>query len=99
MGKEENSYIIIDKNNKYDKGPLSRRGQKWTEAEDESLMREFSSGKSLVSIANSHKRTKGGIIARLRKNGIEEEELLKFAENDEEQDIEEIWTKDGKLLD
>lgn len=99
MGKEENSYIIIDKNNKYDKGPLSRRGQKWTEAEDESLMREFSSGKSLVSIAKSHKRTKGGIIARLRKNGIEEEELLKFAENDEEQDIEEIWAKDGKLLD
>ncbi|MBM4274099.1 MAG: hypothetical protein FJ134_06525 [Deltaproteobacteria bacterium] len=46
-----------------------RAGKPWNEAEDQELCKEYDSGKSIVALANSHKRTRGAIESRLEKLG------------------------------
>lgn len=45
-------------------------GSKWTKEEDESLIKEYTSGISITEIAKMHKRGVGGIKARLVKHGF-----------------------------
>lgn len=49
------------------------RGARWTKEEDEILYKEFVSGKSIGEIALLHKRNNGGISARLKKQGLIDE--------------------------
>ena len=49
---------------------LKRTSKKWTDEEDNKLIEEFKSGKSLTELASIHGRTKGAIRSRLRKLGV-----------------------------
>ena len=46
------------------------RGQKWTHEEDEQLLSEYNSGKSVKEISEVHCRSVGAIRSRLLKFGI-----------------------------
>ena len=52
------------------KSNKANAGEKWSEEEDQRLVREFASGKSIPEIAVAHKRSNGAIRARLIKHGL-----------------------------
>ena len=75
-----------------DKNYPSNTGQKWTDEEESLLLEELSKGINIEIIAQSHKRTIGGINSRRReiayklhvKNTFMEEIILKTKLNEEE---------------
>lgn len=48
---------------------LEQAGKPWTEAEEQQLVEAFERGDSVQTIADAHKRKRGGITARLVKLG------------------------------
>ena len=44
--------------------------QSWTSKEEEQLRREFQDNRTLKEMAETHKRTRGAILKRLRKMGL-----------------------------
>ena len=47
-------------------------GGRWSDEEDRRLVSEYHSGMKLEEIVKAHGRTKGAIVARLRKHGLME---------------------------
>ena len=48
----------------------ARTGMKWTEDESQELMKHINEGMSLEDIANTHKRTVGGVKNRIMTNAL-----------------------------
>ena len=61
----------------------ARTGMKWTEDESQELMKHINEGMSLEDIANTHKRTVGGVKNRIMTNALnimKENESMSFDE-------------------
>ena len=88
----ESSMLKRLKSQNPEKNYPSNTGQKWTDEEESLLLEELSKGIDIEIIAQSHKRTIGGINSRRReiayklhvKNTSMEEIILKTKLNEEE---------------
>lgn len=68
--KSEKTFDRADYNRK--KNKPEGAGAAWTQEEDEQLENEYKDGLTISDIAKIHKRTRGGIRARLKKHGLVE---------------------------
>ena len=50
-------------------GANSNAGKPWSDDEDRQLLSAFDNGRPLAELAQSHSRTRGGILARLIRHG------------------------------
>ena len=78
-------------------------GEKWTVEEENTLLQELADNINIKDIAQSHKRTYGGIIGRqqtiayrMYNAGVTEEEIIRITKLTKEQLIKTITRKNGK---
>jgi hypothetical protein len=78
------SYLSMNDENRFDRheyddvrrdsGPYAKMGAKWTEEDEQILLREFQNGKSIAELSTLLQRREGGIRSRLMKLRLIESE-------------------------
>lgn len=102
---EQDSFMLKSIKEKYpDKDYPARLGQRWTDLEDQNLLNELDNNLDINVIANNHKRTIGGINARINeiaykmyKSNVNIHEIIKITKLNNEEIDEIILRKKQKI--